>query len=61
MAEDEQGGTEPSDALIADVFARDCPSRAILEDVASKWGILALLALGEGVSGSTRCAARSTG
>src|SRR5664279_1509604 len=40
--------TDPSDALVADVFSRDCPSRHILEDVASKWGILALLALGEG-------------
>jgi DNA-binding HxlR family transcriptional regulator len=48
MATEEQRGTDPSDALVADVFARDCPSRAILEDVASKWGILALLALGEG-------------
>ena len=40
--------TGPSDALVADVFARDCTSRQTLEDVASKWGILALLALGEG-------------
>lgn len=38
----------PSDELIADVFARDCTSRAALEDVAGKWGLLALLALGEG-------------
>ena len=38
----------PSDALIADVFARGCASRQTLEDVASKWGILAMLALGEG-------------
>lgn len=38
----------PSDALVADVFARDCTSRATLEDVAGKWGILALLALSEG-------------
>ncbi|WP_199444118.1 winged helix-turn-helix transcriptional regulator [Umezawaea beigongshangensis] len=38
----------PSDALVADVFARDCPSRATMEDVASKWGTLAMLALGEG-------------
>lgn len=39
---------EPTDALVADVFARDCASRSILENVASKWGSLALLALGEG-------------
>ncbi|BEP12883.1 helix-turn-helix domain-containing protein [Acidothermaceae bacterium B102] len=38
----------PSDALIADVFAHGCTSRQTLEDVASKWGILAMLALGEG-------------
>ncbi len=40
--------SEPTDELIADVFARDCMSRAALEDVAGKWGMLALLALGEG-------------
>ena len=39
---------EPTDALIADVFARHCASRAALEDVASKWGLLALIALSEG-------------
>lgn len=38
----------PTDALVTDVFARTCQSRATLEDVAGKWGILALLALGEG-------------
>ena len=38
----------PTDALVIDVFARNCSSRAALEDVAGKWGILALLALGEG-------------
>jgi DNA-binding HxlR family transcriptional regulator len=38
----------PGDQLIADVFSRGCASRATLEDVASKWGILALLALEEG-------------
>ncbi|MET8053554.1 MULTISPECIES: winged helix-turn-helix transcriptional regulator [unclassified Streptosporangium] len=38
---------EPTDELVSDVFARDCTSRAALEDVAGKWGILALLALGE--------------
>jgi DNA-binding HxlR family transcriptional regulator len=39
---------DPSDELIVDVFARGCHSRAALEDVAGKWGILCLLALGEG-------------
>ena len=36
------------EALVADVFARNCTSREILEVVASKWGVLALLALREG-------------
>jgi len=39
---------DPGDELIADVFARGCTSRQTLEDIASKWGILALLALDEG-------------
>jgi len=34
--------------LVADVFARDCTSRAAFEDVTSKWASLVLLALGEG-------------
>lgn len=32
----------------ADVFTRDCPSRATVENVSGKWGILALVALHEG-------------
>jgi DNA-binding HxlR family transcriptional regulator len=36
------------DRLIADVFARTCTSRPVLENVAGKWGILALAALSEG-------------
>jgi DNA-binding HxlR family transcriptional regulator len=40
--------TDHTDQLIADVFARDCLSRSALENVAGKWGLLALLALGEG-------------
>jgi DNA-binding HxlR family transcriptional regulator len=40
--------TDPTDELVVDVFARNCSSRGALEDVAGKWGILALLALGEG-------------
>jgi DNA-binding HxlR family transcriptional regulator len=39
---------DPMDQLVADVFARACPSRAVLENVAAKWGILALAALREG-------------
>lgn len=39
---------EPSAALIADVFARDCASRAVFDAVTSKWASLALLALLEG-------------
>lgn len=42
------GATDPTDELISDVFARGCTSRAALEDVGSKWGMLAMLALGEG-------------
>lgn len=38
----------PTDELIADVFARDCASRSTLDDIAGKWGVLALVALGEG-------------
>lgn len=36
------------DTLVADVFARDCLSRQALENIAGKWGILALAALHEG-------------
>lgn len=38
----------PTDDLVTDVFARNCSSRGTLQNVAGKWGILALLALGEG-------------
>ncbi|MEV0295591.1 helix-turn-helix domain-containing protein [Nocardia sp. NPDC050710] len=34
--------------LEADVFARDCTSRPVLQNVASRWGTLALVALREG-------------
>ncbi|MGW4245778.1 winged helix-turn-helix transcriptional regulator [Nocardia sp. NPDC004722] len=34
--------------LEADVFARNCQSRPVLQDVASRWGVLALAALREG-------------
>lgn len=40
--------TSPRDDVVADVFARACPSRRTLETVAGKWGILALAALREG-------------
>lgn len=35
-------------ALEADVFARNCRSRPVLQNVASRWGALALVALREG-------------
>ncbi|WP_069849461.1 winged helix-turn-helix transcriptional regulator [Actinoalloteichus hymeniacidonis] len=38
----------PTDALVADVFARACTSRSALENVSGRWSILALLALAEG-------------
>ncbi len=34
--------------LEADVFARNCSSRPVLQNVASRWGALALVALREG-------------
>ncbi|WP_345384889.1 helix-turn-helix domain-containing protein [Pseudonocardia yuanmonensis] len=39
---------DPSDELVTSVFARNCASRTALEEIGGKWGILALLALGEG-------------
>lgn len=41
-------GSAPTAKLIADVFSRDCPSREVVDSVAGKWGILALVALAEG-------------
>ncbi|ROT26573.1 helix-turn-helix domain-containing protein [Micromonospora sp. HM5-17] len=41
-------GCDGDDAMVADVFARDCASRRIVENIAGKWGILALAALHEG-------------
>ena len=43
----ETAGTDPTDEFVVSVFARNCQSRSTLEDISSKWGILALLALGE--------------
>ncbi|GAA3819900.1 helix-turn-helix domain-containing protein [Sphaerisporangium flaviroseum] len=34
--------------IIFDVFARGCPSRETMEHITSRWGILAMAALGEG-------------
>ena len=42
------GEPGPTSALVTDVFARGCASRAAFEDVTSRWASLALLALGEG-------------
>lgn len=42
------GSDSPPQELVADVFARDCGSRAAFEVVTSKWASLALLVLGEG-------------
>lgn len=36
------------DQLVADVFARACTSRGILEHITGRWGTLALAALAEG-------------
>ncbi|GHF64642.1 DNA-binding HxlR family transcriptional regulator [Amycolatopsis bartoniae] len=36
------------DQLVADVFARACSSRTILEHITGRWGTLALVALAEG-------------
>lgn len=38
---------QPDRDLITDVFARDCASRGVFEDVTTKWASLALIALGE--------------
>ncbi len=40
--------TDDDQALEADVFARNCTSRPVLQNVASRWGVLALVALREG-------------
>lgn len=47
-AASDAAGEAPSDALVADVFARACPSRLCLENVTSKWGTLAVAALHDG-------------
>ncbi|GAB7052767.1 helix-turn-helix domain-containing protein [Catenuloplanes indicus JCM 9534] len=45
---DTVGGVTDVDQLSASVFARNCTSRGILENVAGKWGVLALAALHDG-------------
>lgn len=46
---DESAGEPVVDATLeADVFARNCASRDILQTVTSRWGLLALAALREG-------------
>lgn len=40
-------GPDVGDELVADVFARECPSRRTLENVSGRWGSLALVALRE--------------
>ncbi|MGI5211947.1 winged helix-turn-helix transcriptional regulator [Plantactinospora sp. CA-290183] len=41
-------GYDDDDAMVADVFARDCSSRRVVENIAGKWGLLALAALHDG-------------
>jgi DNA-binding HxlR family transcriptional regulator len=48
IGEDHFGDDGTGDVRAPDVFARACPSRQVLENIAGKWGVLALAALGEG-------------
>ena len=43
----DDGVPDVPSSLLADVFARDCSSRSIVEGVAGKWGTLVMLALAE--------------
>jgi len=47
-ASEEDRAESEHDQLVADVFARACASRGILEHVTGRWGTLALAALAEG-------------
>ncbi|ALK96213.1 HxlR family transcriptional regulator [Massilia sp. WF1] len=38
----------PGHALRGDVFSESCPSREVLKHVTSRWGMLLLVALGDG-------------
>jgi DNA-binding HxlR family transcriptional regulator len=42
-------GDAEHEALVADVFSTACASRAVLEHVTGRWGVLALAALNDGV------------
>jgi DNA-binding HxlR family transcriptional regulator len=42
---DTAASVEPTEEMVADVFARHCPSRRTVENIGSKWGLLALVAL----------------
>ncbi|OLL17267.1 transcriptional regulator [Rhodococcus sp. M8] len=42
------GGVTTDPALEANVFARACTSRQVLQNATGRWGVLALAALGEG-------------
>ena len=44
-----------------DVFAADCPSRVIMKHVTSSWGVLILIALGDGTMRFSELRRRVTG
>ena len=46
---DEDRTDAEHDALVADVFSAACASRTLLEHVTGRWGVLALVALNDGV------------
>ncbi|MEU5259417.1 helix-turn-helix domain-containing protein [Amycolatopsis sp. NPDC021455] len=46
---DEERIDAEHDALVADVFSAACASRTLLEHVTGRWGVLALVALDDGV------------
>lgn len=48
MSSDGPHADAAHDQLVADVFARACDSRGVLEHVTGRWGTLALAALAEG-------------
>ena len=45
----DEGVDAEHEALVADVFSGACASRAVLEHVTGRWGVLALVALNDGV------------
>ncbi|MGH3647737.1 MAG: winged helix-turn-helix transcriptional regulator [Micromonosporaceae bacterium] len=45
---DQRAAPDGFTELVFDVFGRGCPSRATLEHITGRWGILALAALSEG-------------